>query len=155
MLSEIKETWVKRFDDILVQTVKQSVDWHCGAAMNYAHKLIRKAIDEQRHNLVALRSDRPQSLVSQREHREREGTVQFNQPMDSANGTCPIRLHLAGARALRVKPRREREPRHCCGVGYLIVAPSTAVLVPPPCWVKRGRTANFCGLCEKRLSVLR
>jgi len=39
--------------------------------------------------------------------------------------------------------------------GYLIVAPSTAVFVPPPCWVKRGRTTSFCGLMVKRTSVLR
>ena len=54
----------------------------------------------------------------------------------------------AGARAETLR-------RGGLSVGYLIVAPSTAVLVPPPCWVKRGRTASFCGLSVKRLSVLR
>src|SRR5690606_26730307 len=38
---------------------------------------------------------------------------------------------------------------------HRIVAPSTAVLVPPPCCVKRGRTASFCGRRVNRLSVLR
>ena len=36
-----------------------------------------------------------------------------------------------------------------------IVTPSTAVFVPPPCCVKRGRMLTFCGRSVKRLSVLR
>jgi hypothetical protein len=51
------------------------------------------------------------------------------------------------ARAPRVNQRRgaRAETLRRGGVGYLIVAPSTAVLVPPPCWVKRGRTSTSAG----------
>src|ERR1700677_3045485 len=38
---------------------------------------------------------------------------------------------------------------------HLIVAPSTAVLVPPPCWVNRGLIVTFWGRSANRLSVLR
>lgn len=103
--------------------------------MNYARKLIRKAIDEQRHTLVALRKRPPpihgwiatirfalgigqkvlgarlsmtKQRLSQLERREREGTIQLNQLQDIADQLgCDLVYALVPREPLEKTVRRQ------------------------------------------------